>query len=467
MIVLFNTLSRKKEEFHPINKEYVGMYCCGPTVYFYAHIGNLRTYIFEDILKRVLLYNGFKVKHVMNITDVGHLTSDADEGEDKMLKGARREGKTVWEIAKFYEDAFMKDIEKLNIIKPDIVCRATEHINDMIELIKRLEKKGFTYIVNGNVYYDITKFPHYGVLAKINIDELQAGARVEIDKNKKNPYDFVLWFTKSKFQEQEMKWESPWGLGYPGWHIECSAMSMKYLGERFDIHCGGIDHIPVHHTNEIAQSEGAIGHKWVNFWLHGEFLVMDKGKMSKSAGEILTLNALKEKNYDPLEYRYLCLNTHYRTPLTFSFEALDNAKISFNNLKNKFMEIRKNSESTNNLINIQTVQNYESEFLEAINDDLNMPKALSILWAVIKDKQLKDNEKLHLIIKFDKVFGLDLNNIFEEEIEIPEEVKKIIEERQEARKNKDYKKADELREKIKNMGFLIDDTKEGLRLKKA
>ncbi|MEM4637735.1 MAG: cysteine--tRNA ligase [Candidatus Woesearchaeota archaeon] len=466
MITLFNTLSRKKEEFHPINKDYVGMYCCGPTVYFYAHIGNLRTYIFEDILKRVLLYNGFKVKHVMNITDVGHLTSDADEGEDKMLKGARREGKTVWEIAKFYEDAFMKDIEKLNIIKPDIVCRATEHINDMIELIKKLEKKGFTYIVNGNVYYDITKFPHYGVLAKINIDELQAGARVEIDKNKKNPYDFVLWFTKSKFQEQEMKWESPWGLGYPGWHIECSAMSMKYLGERFDIHCGGIDHIPVHHTNEIAQSEGAIGHKWVNFWLHGEFLVIDKGKMSKSSGEILTLNALKEKKYDPLEYRYLCLNTHYRTPLTFSFEALDNAKISFNNLKNKIIEFKKINEPIDNILNIQIIQNYESEFLEAINDDLNMPKALSVLWSVVKDKQLKENEKLKLILKFDRVFGLDLNNVFEEEIEVPEEVKKILEEREIARKNKDYKKADELREKIKNLGFIIDDTKEGVKIKK-
>ncbi|GIU68800.1 MAG: cysteine--tRNA ligase [Candidatus Woesearchaeota archaeon] len=470
MLKLYNTLSRKKEEFHPIHKDYVGMYCCGPTVYFYAHIGNLRTYIFEDILKRVLLFNGFNVKHVMNITDVGHLTSDADEGEDKMLKGARREGKTVWEIAKFYENAFMNDIKKLNIIEPTIICRATDHINEMIELIKVLEKKNFTYIANGNVYYDITKFPNYGVLARINIEDLQAGARIEVDPNKKNPYDFVLWFTKSKFQEQEMKWPSPWGVGYPGWHIECSAMSMKYLGERFDIHCGGIDHIPIHHTNEIAQSEGAIGHKWVNFWLHGEFLIMDKGKMSKSSGEFLILSVLEQKGYNPLDYRYLCLNTHYRTPLTFTFEALDSARNAFKSLKNKIIEFRGKSESEkydSQMIDLPIVQKYEADFVDAINDDLNVPKALGILWNVVRDKDLNASEKLYLIMKFDKVFGLNLSDVYEEEIEVPEEILKLVNERQEARKNKDFKKADELRELITLKGYIIDDTKEGIKIRKV
>lgn len=468
MLTLFNTLSRKKEEFHPIHKDHVGLYCCGPTVYFYAHIGNLRTYIFEDILKRVLLFNKFNVKHVMNITDVGHLTSDADEGEDKMLKGARREGKTVWEIAKYYEDAFMNDIKKLNILEPTIKCRATDHIKDMIALIERLEKRGFTYISNGNVYYDIMKFPHYGMLARINIEELKAGSRIEVDKHKHNPLDFVLWFTKSKFQDQEMKWDSPWGLGYPGWHIECSAMSMKYLGEHFDIHCGGIDHINIHHTNEIAQSEGATGRKWVNFWMHGEFLVMDKGKMSKSTGEFLTLSVLQQKGYDPLDYRYLCLNTHYRTPLTFTFESLDAARNTFKGLKNKIIEFRNNSEKEKDKkhTNIQIMQKYEADFLDAINDDLNMPKALASLWGVVRDKDLTDSEKLHLIFEFDKVFGLDLLNVVEETIEIPEDVQMLINERQEARKNKDFKRSDELRDILKEKGYAVDDSKDGIKIRR-
>ena len=471
MITLFNTLSRKKEEFHPINKEYVGLYTCGPTVYFYAHIGNLRTYIFEDILKRVLLFNKFKVKHVMNITDVGHLTSDADEGEDKMLKGAKREGKTVWEIAKYYEDAFMNDIHKLNILDPDIKCKATDHIQEMIDLIKRLEKNGITYISNGNVYYDIMKFPHYGVLARLNIEELQAGARIEVDENKRNPQDFALWFTKSKFDNQEMKWDSPWGLGYPGWHIECSAMSMKYLGEHFDIHCGGIDHINVHHTNEIAQSEGATGHKCVNFWMHGEFLVMDKGKMSKSTGEFLTLSVLQEKGYNPLDYRYLCLNTHYKTPLTFTFDSLDAAKTAFQGLKNKVIEFRKNvekekGESDKKDINIQIMQKYNADFIDAVNDDLNMPRALAVLWSVVKDKDLKDSEKLHLIFEFDNVYGLDLVNVVEETIDIPIEIQKIVDERGDARKNKDFKKSDELRDLLKDKGYSVDDSKDGMKIRR-
>lgn len=466
MLTLFNTLSRQKEEFNPIHKEYVGLYTCGPTVYFYAHIGNLRTYIFEDILKRVLLFNNFKVKHVMNITDVGHLTSDADEGEDKMLKGAKREGKTVWEIAKFYENAFMKDIEKLNILIPEIICKATDHIQEMINLIIKLENKGLTYIANGNVYYDIMKFPNYGALAKLNMEEQQAGARIAVDENKRNPHDFVLWFTKSKFDNQEMKWPSKFGVGYPGWHIECSAMSMKYLGEHFDIHCGGIDHIPVHHTNEIAESEGATGHKWVNYWMHGEFLIMDKNKMSKSKGDFLTLSVLQMKNYDPLDYRYLCLNTHYRTPLTFSFESLDGAKVTFQGLKNKIIEFRKNNDKKNDA-NIRIIQKYNADFLDSINDDLNTPRALAVLWSVIKDKDLKDSEKLHLIFEFDKVLGLDLVNVVEETTEIPPDIQQIIDERKLARQDKDFKKSDELRDLLKKRGYIIDDFRDETKIRRV
>ena len=464
MIKLFNTLTRKEEIFKPITEGNVGLYTCGPTVYFFAHIGNFRSYIFEDILVRMFLYNGLKVKHVMNITDVGHLTSDADEGEDKMLKGARREGKTVWEIAKFYEDAFFKDARQLNILKPTIICKATDHIPDMIDLIKKIEHNGYTYVANGNVYFDIMKFKHYGVLARLNLEELQAGARIAVDENKHNPHDFVLWFTKSKFQDQEMKWDSPWGAGYPGWHIECSAMSIKYLGEHFDIHCGGIDHIPVHHTNEIAQSEAATGHKWVNVWMHGEFLVMDKGKMSKSVGGILTIDALKEKGYDPLDYRYLCLNTHYRTPLTFSFESLDSAKNAFDNLKSKVLECRKDN---SHIINESLMQEYREEFLEAIDDDLNMPVALATLWSVVKDKGLNNKEKHHLILEFDKVLGLGLDAL-QEKIHgpIPDEILVLVNERQEARKNKDFKRSDELRDKLKSLGYSVSDTAQGPKIEK-
>ena len=322
-IKLFNTMGREKQEFKPIMSGRVGMYCCGPTVYFYAHIGNLRTYIFEDLIRRMFLYNNYKITHVMNITDVGHLTSDADEGEDKMLKGAKREGKTVWEIAKFYENAFMEDCKKLNIQKPEIICKATDHIKDMIGLVEKLEKNDFTYVAEGNVYYDVSKFPNYGNLAKLNLDELKAGSRIQIDENKKSPFDFVLWFTKSKFENQEMKWESPWGLGYPGWHIECTAMSIKYLTNALkndvldennfitiDIHTGGEDHIPIHHTNEIAQSECAMGKKFVNYWLHGAFLLFKGEKVGKSKGGLYTISELQELGYEPVNYRYLCLLTH-------------------------------------------------------------------------------------------------------------------------------------------------------------
>jgi len=465
MLKLYNTFTRAKEEFKPIHAGKVGLYTCGPTVYYYAHIGNLRAYLFEDILRRVLEYNKYQVNHVMNITDVGHLTSDADEGEDKMLKGAKREGKSVWEIAKFYEEAFFADLRKLHILYPSITCRATEHIPEMIALIKRIEHNGYTYTANGNVYFDIAKFKHYGVLARLNLDEQKAGARIVVDEHKHNPQDFVLWFTKSKFENQEMKWDSPWGTGYPGWHIECSAMSMKYLGEHFDIHCGGIDHIPVHHTNEIAQSEAATGKKWVNYWMHNEFLVMDKGKMSKSAGGILTLAVLEKEGYDPIDYRYLTLNTQYRIPLTFSYESLAAAQNAFKNLKNKIIEYKKDHSPIEDE-HVKNIDAFRNEFLESINDDLNMPKALAVLWNVITSKILNNHEKYTLAIEFDKIFGLGLEHLVEERVEIPQDIQKIIDERIHARKAKDWKKSDELRDLLKSKGYAVDDGVDGMKVKR-
>jgi len=464
MVKLYNTLTRKKEEFIPIKEGHVGLYTCGPTVYWFPHVGNFRTYIFEDILKRMFLYNDYKVKHVMNVTDVGHLTNDSDQGEDKMLIGARREGKTVWEVAKFYEQAFFTDARKLNILPPDIVCRATDHIKDMIKLIEQLEKNNMTYIANGNVYYDIGKFKAYGKLARLKLDELKAGARINVDEHKRNPHDFVLWFTRSKFLDQEMKWPSPWGMGYPGWHIECSAMSMKYLGDHFDIHCGGVDHVPVHHTNEIAQSEGVTGHKWVNYWMHSEFLIVGKEKMSKSSGEIMTIAALEKHGYCAKDYRYLCLNTHYKTPISFTFEAMTSAKNTFETLKEKVLDFRK---SDKEIVNTGLLDKYKAEFLEAINDDLNTPKALAIMWAVVKDKELNEREKYLMLLDFDRVLGMDLEHLQHEDVIVPEEVMSVVRERERSRRNKDFKKSDQLRDVIKMMGFSVDDTPDGPRLKRV
>ncbi len=462
MLKLFNTLGRKKEEFKPIKVGEVGIYTCGPTVYNYAHIGNLRTYIFEDILKRIFLYNGFKVKHVMNITDVGHLTGDADSGVDKMLLAAQREGKTAWDVAKFYTDAFFRDMEKLNIIKADTVCNATQHIKEMIELIRRLEKKGITYAAGGNVYYDISKFKDYGKLALLKQDDLKAGARIDVDANKKNPYDFVLWFTKSKFGEQEMQWDSPWGRGYPGWHIECSAMSMKYLGEHFDIHCGGIDHIPIHHTNEIAQSEGATGKKWVNYWIHGEFLVLETGRMGKSLGNFITLQNLTDQGFDALDYRYMCLTAHYRKQLTFALDALEGAKNSLRRLREKYIEFRKETGKADE----KKLKSYKEKFTDAVNDDLNMPQALAVVWEAVDDKNLNGAEKIAVLDDFDKVLGLRLSESKEENVELTGEAKKLVEEREKARKAKDWKKSDELRNKIESLGYELKDTPEGTKVKK-
>lgn len=457
---LYNTLSRKKETFSPIKKGEVGLYTCGFTVYDYAHIGNLRTYIFEDLLKRVLQFNGYKVRHVLNITDVGHLTSDADEGEDKMLKGAQREKKTVWQIAEFYTKVFQNDIKRLNVEDPTVWCKATDHIQEQIEMIKSLEKKGFTYVSGGNVYFDTSKLKDYGKLAKLNIKAEQK-ARVEKDKNKKSSHDFVLWFTKSKFQEQDMKWPSPWGVGYPGWHIECSAMATKYLGKQFDIHCGGIDHIPVHHTNEIAQSETALGvNPWVHYWMHGEFLVVgDSEKMGKSKGNFLTLQVVIDKGYDPMVYRYFCLGTHYRKPLMFSWEAMDAAQNAYKKLQNKVLELlEKPSEGK------ESTEKYMEDFQGAINDDLNMPQALAVLWEMLKDEEAKNKDKYKTLLEFDRVLGLGLKDI--KKLNISSEVEALMEKREDARLKKNWKEADQIRDKLKSLGYIVEDTSSGAVVKK-
>ena len=460
-LTLFNTLTRTKEKFVPL-KDTVGMYACGPTVYNYMHIGNLRSFLFEDILRRTLQFNGFKVKQVMNITDVGHLTSDADQGEDKMLKGARRENKTVWQVADFYTKAFQNDIKKMNLLPANKLCKATDHIKEQIGMIKTLEKKGYTYFKGGNVYFDTSKVSDYGKLANLDLDA-DSQARVERDPNKKNPHDFVLWFTKSKFQEQEMKWDSPFGRGYPGWHIECSAMATKYLGKQFDIHCGGIDHIPVHHTNEIAQSEAANGKKpWVKYWLHGEFLVLQGEKMAKSGENFITLSTLIEKGIDPLDYRYFCLGTHYRKPLMFSYEALEGAKAARKRLNEKFLELKKTGTASP-----AKQKRHIQIFADDINDDLNTSKALALLWEVLKEESLTDKDKYSLLLQFDKILGLNLSKLKKEKTKVPAEVKKLAEQRLQARHNKDWKKADELREKIKELGYVIGDTKEGYEITRA
>jgi len=458
MLKLYNTLTRKKEIFKPLKDNLVRIYTCGPTVYNYAHIGNLRTYIFEDILKRVLLYNNYKVKHVMNITDVGHLTSDADTGEDKLELSAKKERKTAWEIAEFYTKAFKDDIKKLNIIFPDVWCKATDHIKEQINLIKILEKRGFTYKTEDGIYFDTSKLKDYGKLARLKKEKLKAGIRIDI-KNKKHPTDFALWKFSPKDKKRDMEWKSPWNTGFPGWHIECSAMSMKYLGKTFDIHCGGIEHIPIHHTNEIAQAEASTGKKFVNFWLHAEWLILKGAKMAKSGENFITLARLIERDYDPLAYRYLCLTAHYKSPLEFSYESLDAAKSALNRLKIRVLELKKKKDNWHN----HNALIYEKKFLEYTNDDLNVPRALALLWELIEDSNLTNQDKYKLAIKFDEIFGLDLGK--EKKEKIPKEIIRSAEEREKARKNKDFAKADKLRQKIKAKGYLIEDTDSGYIIK--
>lgn len=453
---IYNSLTRKIETFTPNVDKDVRMYTCGPTVYHYSHIGNLRTYIFEDILEKGLEYLGYNVLRVMNVTDVGHMTGDSDDGEDKMLKGAEREHKSVWEVADFYERAFFDDCAKLNIRKPAVVERATKHIDTYIEMITKLLEKGYAYKSNGNIYFDVSKAHNYYQLSGKNPEELFVGVRdtVEEDKNKRHPYDFGLWFTVSKFSNQEMKWDSPWGVGYPGWHIECSGISYKYLGEYLDIHCGGVDNIFPHHTNEIAQSEAFLGHKWCNYWVHGEHLNDSTGKMSKSKGEFLTVDLLKSKGYNPLSYRYLCLNSHYRNQLVFSYEALDGAQMAYNKLKIRIKSLDRTPD-----LHEEKLDFYKNEFKDAIANDLNTSSMLTVVYDVLKDESLTDFSKLYLIEDFDKVLSLDL---IEEEKTVDENtealIQKKIEERNEAKKNKNYELADKIRNELFDQGIrLIDD----------
>ncbi|NLJ57771.1 MAG: cysteine--tRNA ligase [Tissierellia bacterium] len=466
---IYNTLSKTIEDFIPRDENLVKIYTCGPTVYNYAHLGNLRMYIHEDILEKTLEYLGYKVKRVMNITDVGHLESDADEGEDKMLKGAKRENKTVWEIAQYYTDAFFEDIEKLNIKKPEIIARATDYIDDYIEFIQGLTEKGYTYLANGNVYFDITKFEDYTKLSGMDLDNLKVGARedVEVDIHKKNPQDFVLWFTKSKFDNQAMKWDSPWGEGYPGWHIECSVISLKNLGDQIDIHCGGVDHIPVHHTNEIAQTESYTGKDWVKYWWHGEFLIDNEGKMSKSKGEFLTLSLLEKKGYNPLAYRYFVLNSHYRKQLAFSFDSIASAENAYNKLKSRTKFIKDNAEGTIGE-NSETYDKFKNDFKQRLSDDLNTANAITVLYEVVKTDSLNNSEKVSLIEDFEKVLSLDL--LKDEENDLDEDflsyIEEMIEKRQGAKKDKNYSLADEIRAELLEKGIMLEDTRQGVNWKK-
>ena len=459
-LFFYNTLTGKKEKFIPINKNEVKMYSCGPTVYSYAHIGNFRTYIFVDSLRRTLEYNGYKMKHVMNITDVGHLTSDADTGEDKMEKAAKKEGKDPYEIAKFYANAFMNDMGKLHIEKPEIITKATDNIPQMIEMVKEIIKNGYGYETSKGIYFDVSKLDKYPVLSNNSVEGQQAGARVEVDKEKRNPFDFALWIKAP--ENHIMKWDSPWGKSYPGWHIECSAMGRRFLGENFDIHTGGVDHIPVHHENEIAQCKGAFGHNPANFWMHCEFLLVDGGKMSKSLGNIYTISELKEKGIEPLAYKLFCFSSHYRNKLNFTFDGVKASNIALNRIRKGYLAHLNGNDS----IEEKEIEEYENRFHNAINDDLHIPLAIGVLWDVIKNEK-KSKELADLILRFDKVFGLDLANSEkylqelnenEEDISvIPEQVLQFANERKIARENKDFQKADLLRKKIEESGYQIKD----------
>jgi cysteinyl-tRNA synthetase len=463
---LFNTLGRKTGDFQPLEAGKVGLYTCGPTVYNYAHIGNLRTYLFEDLLRRVLSLAGYKVKHVMNITDVGHLTSDEDTGEDKMETGALREGKSVWDIAAFYTQAFQNDLKLLRIMPPSVWCKATDHIPEQIAMVQTLMDKGYGYQIDDGIYYDTAKFPRYGELARKDVEGQIAGARVELATGKRNPTDFALWKFSPKDQTRQMEWDSPWGKGFPGWHIECSAMATKYLGNQFDIHCGGIDHIPVHHSNEIAQTEAATGKSpWVRFWIHGGWLEMGKVKMSKSSGEFFTLSRLIEKGFSPLDYRYFCQNAHYRSPLNFSLDALTQAQTGRLNLMEKL-------ENLAGVKGIPVAQAKQlpvwQKFWECLEDDLNAPRALAVLWEAARDKSLTLEEKCGLMKLMDHCLGLDLLMPVEKKAEAPltAEEQALVDGRQAAKQAKDYTRADALRKELENKGVLLEDTSSGLKWKR-
>ncbi len=462
MIRLYNTLSRAVEDFIPRDGNKVQMYTCGPTVYHFAHIGNLRTYMMEDVLEKMLRFSGYDVKRVMNITDVGHLTSDGDTGEDKMLKGAKREKKTVLEIAEFYKDAFFSDCEKLNIKKPDVIEPATQCISEFIKTIEGLIEKGFAYIADGNVYFDTSKVKDYNALTGHSSDELMVGVREDVteDTSKKNKSDFVLWFTKSKFDDQELKWDSPWGVGYPGWHIECSCISMKHCGEYLDIHCGGVDNIFPHHTNEIAQSEAYLGHKWCNYWFHVHHLNDETGKMSKSKGEFLTVSLLESKGYNPLAYRFFCLQSHYRKPLVFSYEALDQASATYNKLLKKIASIKDEGE-----IDEAFVQRVRADFIKSVGNDMNTALGITAIYNILK-ADANGASKLDALKAIDEVLSLDLvKEAFEEapveKSELELEIEALIAERAQAKKDKNFARADEIRNSLKERGITLLDTREG------
>ncbi len=456
-IYFYNTLTKKKEKFAPIKKDEVRMYSCGPTVYKDATIGNMRTYIMNDIIRRILKYNGYKIKHVMNITDVGHLVSDADVGEDKMLKSAREMHKSPYEIAEFYTKLFMQDLVKLNIEIPEVVCKATEHIEDMIKYVKKLIDNGYAYETSTAIYFDVSKLDEYGILSGIKLEDQKAGARVDVDKEKRNPYDFALWI-KAK-PNHIMKWESPWGLSYPGWHIECSAMGQKYLGEQFDIHTGGIDLIPTHHENEIAQSKGACGKIPARYWIHGEYILINGGKMSKSLNNAYLVRDLEEKGYDPLTYRLFTFSSSYRTKLNFTWEAIDANQKALDKLRAGYQKHLNGNEEIPN----EEIAKYEEDFHKAINDDLNMPLAMSIVWDVVKNPK-KSKKLADLLDKFDTVLALSLNKKADVE-EIPEKITMLAKQRLKARAEKNWAESDRLRDEILALGYSIKDSKDGYELR--
>jgi len=460
---LYNSLLRRKEELKTVKPGQVGLYTCGPTVYNYAHIGNLRTYIFEDILKRVLQYNGYRVKHVMNITDVGHLTGDRDMGEDKMEKGALREGRTAWEIAEFFTRAFKNDIDNLNILPPDVWVKATDTIDDQIALIETLEEKGYTYGTGDGVYFDTSRFKDYTKLSHQQLESLQEGARVEKNPEKRNPTDFALWKFSPQGVQRQMEWDSPWGVGFPGWHIECSAMSMKFLGDQLDIHCGGSDHIDVHHTNEIAQSEAATGKKFFNCWMHGAFLIIAGGKkMAKSEGNFLTLDhAFIKAGIDPLVYRFAAFQTHYRKPMEYSDESVQAARNGLSHLRNQVRQIGGDGADPANEVSTE----HKNKFLEAVNDDLNMPRAMAAVQELLKSN-LSDGQKYTTVLDFDRVLGLNLDRLDQPE-DLPSEVQTLVEERQRAREAREWEASDRLRDEIQALGYVIQDTPEGMKVIKA
>ena len=460
-IYFYNTLTKNKEEFKPLNEEEVRMYSCGPTVYKDATIGNMRTYIMNDIIRRTLKYNGYKIKHVMNITDVGHLVSDADEGEDKMLKSAREMQKSPYEIAKYYTKLFLEDMKKLNIETPEVICKATEHIEDMIKYVQKLLDNGYAYETSTAIYFDVSKLDEYGILSGIKLEDQKAGARVDIDEEKRNPYDFALWI-KAK-PNHIMKWESPWGLSYPGWHLECSTMGRRFLGEEFDIHTGGIDHIPTHHENEIAQSKGATGKIPAKYWMHCNYLQVNGGKMSKSLGNVYTISTLIEKGINPLAFKLFCFSSHYRNKINFTFEGIESANKAYARLKEGYNKHREGTEQVDENI----VNDFKQKFEEAINDDLNMPMAMGIVWDIIK-YPIKSKKFADLLDKFDEVLGLKIaekdkntNNV------IPDNVMKLVEERKLARESKEWEKSDILRDEIQKLGYIVKDTKNGTEITKA